>query len=150
MCRTVLIKLTSVCCAVSHPGSMTSRNEVVITMTAAPEAYKDGTGILSWYRDTHYLQDFLDEYAEGGNGTMTFHKESGRYEIRFLPNEFFPTDRKKQIPVAIQYLEDPDDDGNYPMDGVLVQGRIRSIDGVEFYEWKEKKLVRKEEYSDVL
>ena len=132
--------------------------EVTITMDAGPERYTDGRDIIEWYRNTGYLYDFLSEFANDNEGTMIFNNDSGRYEIRFIPNDSWPSDVKEQAKHA-SILEHPDDDGNYLIDGNYVDGIIRSINEVEFYEWKEikygkntpqKKFVLKSEYNDVL
>jgi hypothetical protein len=132
---------------------------VVLTMDATPETRTDGKGLIEWYTtETGYLNDFFTDFAKDEKGTMTFNKETGCYEVRFVPNEYWPKDVKEQARKAAMMLENPDDDGNYLIGREFVAGKIRSIQGVEFYEWKDitlgkrtnMKFVLKSEYEDVL
>ena len=133
--------------------------DVLLTMTATPEKDRHGRDIvIDWYTINGYLQDFLQDFADNEVGTMTFNTSSMRYEIRFSPNEYWPKDLKEQLRKASIFLECPDDDGNYLIDGNFMLGCIRSINGEEFYEWRDdtignhtsKKFLLKEEYYDVL
>lgn len=96
---------------------------VTIAFEARPEK-GTGQGIITWYTDYGYLSDFLEAYAEEGkmtyNGTL--------YEITFTPNESWPKDFEKQCLAAHICLENPDD-GNYPIDGYVVESKIRLING---------------------
>jgi len=102
---------------------------VTIAFDARPEKTMTGQGIISWYTDYGYLEDFLRDYAVNEDGKMTYNKETRLYEITFTPNESWPKDLQKQADEADIYLGNPDDDGNYPIDGYIVQGKIRFING---------------------
>jgi len=137
----------------------TPTDEVVITMTAKPEKDSHGTDVvIDWYTNNGALDDFLREVATDGKGTMTFNKSSSRYEIRFSPNEYWPKKVKEQIRKAAIFLENPDNNGNYLVDGEFMLSWIRSVNGEELYEWLDVKMgehitkdfVLKEEYSDIL
>ena len=133
----------------------TMQEEVTITFNAYPEKNKNGAGIIQWYVQNDYLDDFLSAFAKDKKGSMTFDNETGRYVIRFTKNEMWPADIKEQASDAAVYLQHLDDDGNYPIDGEIVDSIIRSINGVEFYEWKENswgtlKFMLKDEYYDAL
>ena len=104
-------------------------DQVVITMRAGPEEYKDGRGIIEWYTDTDYLGDFLDVFAADGKGTMTYDRKTGLYEIRFTKNQHWPEDLTVQRGEVIAYLETPDDDGNYLLNGNFVSSTIQTING---------------------
>ena len=103
---------------------------VVIVMDARPEKTMTGKGIIDWYTKNGYLAEFLDQFANGV-GEMTYNKKTLLYEIRFEPNESWPKTFEEQVDDANMYLQNPDDDGNYPIDGYVVEGSIRSIDGKE-------------------
>jgi len=107
---------------------------VVIAMDASPEKKLNGKGIIDWYTQNGYLNDFLEPFAVDGEGEMTYNKETRLYEIRFKPNESWPKTLVKQASEAHIALSNPDDDGNYPIDGHVVTAMIRSIDGHEFYD----------------
>ena len=102
---------------------------VTIEFDARPEKTMTGQGIISWYTDYGYLGDFLDAYAVNQDGKMTYNKTTRRYEITFTPNESWPKTLEKQASEADIYLGNPDDDGNYLIDGYVVQGKILSING---------------------
>ena len=106
---------------------------MIISFTARPEKSVEGQGIIKWYTDTGYLGDFLEEYAQG-DGVMTYNKSSRLYEISFTPNEFWPKTLEEQASAA-DVLANPDDDGNYPIDGYVVESKIRLIDGMEVNVW---------------
>jgi len=121
-------------------------------MTAWPEDYKDGFGIITWYINNGYLADFLDEFAIDNIGEMIFNKATGRYEILFMPNESWPVTVVEQAYQTAMYLQNQDIDGNYLIEGRPVSASIRAIGGCEFYEWKEEMQCEKlkEEYMGVL
>ena len=131
----------------------TTSDKIIITMNAYPSK-----GIIDWYINNYYLDDFFEACAKDAKGTMIYNNESRRYEICFRKNEYFSKDIKKQAEIAADYLQDPDQDGTYLINGFIVRGIIRSINGIEFYEWKEynirehiiKKFELKSEYIDVL
>ena len=137
----------------------TPTDEVVLTLNATPEKDMKGTDVvIGWYTNNDYLDDFLQEFATDGKGTMTFNTSTSRYEIRFSPNEYWPKNVKEQIRKAAIYLENPDDDGNYLVDGEFMLSWLRSVNGEELYEWRNVKkdgqitqeFVLKEEYDDIL
>lgn len=97
---------------------------VTIAFEARPEKLT-GQGIISWYTDYGYLSDFLEAYAE--DGKMTYN--GSLYEITFTPNESWPKDFEKQCLAAHICLENPGDDGNYPIDGYVVESKICFING---------------------
>jgi hypothetical protein len=103
----------------------------IIELLAKPEKETNGKGIIDWYMNTGYLGDFLEAYAAGGFGEMTYNKETRLYEIHFAPSEAWPKTLEGQVDEADIYLGNPDDDGNYPIDGYVVEGEIRSINGVD-------------------
>jgi len=123
-------------------------------MTATPE---HGTTVIDWYTGNGYLHDFFEEVAREV-GTMTFCPSSKRYTICFSPNEHWPKHVGEQARLASILLENPDEDGNYLIDGHFMQGCIRSINGEELYEWKDvkmgkhttKQFVLKEEYASYI
>jgi len=100
---------------------------VIIAMNARPEKSIGGQGIIDWYTKYGYLSDFLDVYAT--EGKMIYNKVSRLYEIHFTPNESWPKTLEAQAEEAETYLGNPDDDGNYPIDGYTVEAQIRFIDG---------------------
>lgn len=102
---------------------------VTIKFDARPEKKMGGQGIISWYTDYGYLGDFLEAYAVETDVKMTYN--SGLYEITFTPNESWPTKLDDQAVAAHIYLSNPDDDGNYPIDGYVVVAHIRYINGKE-------------------
>jgi hypothetical protein len=103
---------------------------VIIVIDARPENKFDGQGIIEWYTENGYLSNFLEENSDG-NGVMTYNKMTHLYEIKFTPNEFWPLDLQRQIDMADIYLSNPDDDGNFPIDGYVVEAKIISINGVK-------------------
>jgi hypothetical protein len=102
-------------------------SNVVIAMNARPEKSIGGQGIIDWYTKYGYLNDFLEIYAT--EGKMTYNKTTRLYEIHFTPNEFWPKTLESQAEAADTCLGNPDDDGNYPIDGYTVEANIRFIDG---------------------
>ena len=104
-------------------------------MAAGPEKFKDGSGIITWYVNNGCLGDFLEEFAADNVGEMSFNKMTGLYEIRFIPNEYWPTTITEQAYRAATYLQNPDDEGNYMIGGRTVHATILSIGGCE---WKEE------------
>jgi hypothetical protein len=153
-------KLTGHYASVWYVGQMTTpTDEVVLTLNATPEKDMEGTDVvIGWYTNNGYLDDFLKDFANDGKGTMTYNQNTSRYEIRFSPNEYWPKNVKEQIRKAAIYLENPDDDGNYLVDGEFMLSSIRSVNGEELYEWRDfktgkhtiKEFVLKEEYDDIL
>jgi hypothetical protein len=115
---------------VASPKKTTSPKKVVISMDASPEKKMDGSGIVKWYTENGYLQDFLNDCSIGG-GEMIYNKTTRLYEISFVPNASWPKTLERQVSEAEIYLTNPDDDGNYPIDGHVVTGVIRSINGVK-------------------
>lgn len=103
--------------------------KVIIALSARPEKNMDGSGIIDWYTNNGYLGDFLEAYAAGGFGEMTYNKQTRLYEISFQPNEAWPKNEEKQDIEAHVYLGNPDDDGNYPIDGYNVECEIKSVNG---------------------
>jgi hypothetical protein len=101
----------------------------VVAFSARPEKEMDGQGIVTWYTENGYLGDFLEAYAEDGFGEMVYNKENRLYEIRFTPNDAWPKTAQEQAGEADIYLSNPDDDGNYPIDGYVVVGEICYING---------------------
>ena len=102
---------------------------VTIAFDARPEKSLTGQGIITWYTDYGYLSDFLEALAVNAEGKMSYNKESRLYEITFMPNEYWPKTLQAQAVEANIYLGSPDDDGNYPIDGYVVEGKIRFING---------------------
>jgi len=100
---------------------------VTITFAARPEKSMAGQGIISWYTDYGFLGDFLEAYAE--HGKMSYNKETRLYEITFTPNKNWPKTLEEQADEADIYLGNPDNNGNYPIDGYVVEGKILSING---------------------
>ena len=100
---------------------------VTIAFDARPEKKLMGQGIIGWYTDYGYLSDFLEAYAVEAEGKMIYN--GSLYEITFTPNESWPKDFEKQCLAAHICLENPDDDGNYPIDGYVVESKIRYING---------------------
>jgi len=101
---------------------------VIIAFWASPEKKTNGQGIIHWYTKYGYLSDFLEANSTG-EGIMTYNKTTHLYEIHFIPNESWPKEFFKQALEAHIYLSNPDDDGNYPINGIVVEAEIRSIDG---------------------
>jgi len=104
-------------------------NNVVIAFKARPEKKANGQGIIDWYTDNGYLGEFLEAYAVNSSGEMTYNKTSRLYEINFAPNDSWPKEHRKQVDEAEIYLGNPDDDGNYPIDGYVVECEIISVNG---------------------
>jgi hypothetical protein len=100
---------------------------VTITFDARPEKTLTGQGIISWYTDYGYLSDFLESNAVNAEGKMTYNGK--HYEITFMPSEYWPKTLQAQADEANIYLGNPDDDGNYPIDGYVVEGKILFING---------------------
>jgi len=100
---------------------------VVIAMHARPEKSIRGEGIIEWYTNYGYLNDFLEVFAT--EGKMIYNEVTRLYEIHFTPNEYWPKTLQSQAREADIYLGTPDDDGNYPIDGYTVEAQIRFIDG---------------------
>lgn len=101
--------------------------KTVIAFSARPEKNMKGQGIINWYRDHGYLDDFLDAYAT--DGEMTYNTLTGLYEISFTPNNAWPNTLQEQADEADVYLGNPDDDGNYPISGYIVTAQIHTING---------------------
>jgi hypothetical protein len=101
----------------------------IIAFKARPEKEMNGQGIITWYTENGYLSDFLQAYATDGFGEMVYNKESRLYEIRFTSNESWPKKIHDQANEADIYLGNPDDDGNYMIDGYVVEGEIHTING---------------------
>lgn len=101
--------------------------KVVIAMDARPEKTMNGQGIIDWYTNYGYLDDFLEAYAI--DGKMIYNDVTSLYEVHFTPNESWPRTFESQAKAADICLANPDDDGNYPIDGYTVESHIRFIDG---------------------
>ena len=101
--------------------------KTVIAFTARPEQSVRGQGIINWYTNHGYLDDFLEAFAL--EGEMTYNTTTNLYEISFVPNEFWPKTLEKQAQEADICLGNPDDDGNYPINGYVVTAQIKSING---------------------
>jgi len=101
----------------------------IVAMKARPEKDIGGQGIIDWYTNNGYLGEFLEAYAAGGCGEMTYNKVTGLYEIYFNHSEAWPKTLEKQAIELDVYLANPDDDGNYPIDGYVVESEIISING---------------------
>ena len=101
----------------------------MIAFDARPEKKNNGEGIISWYTDHGYLGEFLEAYAVNGEGKMTYNKVTHLYVVTFTPNESWPKTLEKQAFEAHIYLGNPDDDGNYPIDGYVVECQILYING---------------------
>ena len=99
----------------------------IIVFEARPEKKVEGKGIIEWYTNYGYLDDFLEAYAS--EGKMIYNKDTLLYEIHFTPNELWPKTLQKQTEEADIYLSNPDNNGNYPIDGYVVVGQLRFIDG---------------------
>jgi hypothetical protein len=98
---------------------------VIIAFDARPEK-GTGQGIIGWYTDYGYLSDFLEAVAVNAEGKITYN--GSLYEITFMPNEYWPNTLQGQADEANIYLGNPDD-GNYPIDGYVVESKIRFING---------------------
>jgi len=103
----------------------------VIAFDARPEKKMNGQGIIEWYTDYCYLSDFLESYAL--DGKMIYNEKTLLYEIHFTPNEDWPTTLEKQTLAADISLSNPDNNGNYPIDGYVVTAQVRFIDGHKVY-----------------
>jgi len=103
--------------------------QVVIAMKCSPEKTLNGSGIINWFNNYGYLNEFLDACAENGVGNITYNNKTYLHEITFIPNKSWPKTLYLQALEANIYLGNPDDDGNYPIDGMCVTSEIRFIDG---------------------
>ena len=101
--------------------------KTVIAFSARPERTMNGQGIIDWYTNHGYLDDFLETFAL--EGEMTYNKTTRLYEISFTPNEAWPKTLQAQAQEADICLGNPDDDGNYPINGYVVTAQIKTIDG---------------------
>jgi hypothetical protein len=99
----------------------------VIVFEARPEKKMNGKGIIEWYTNHGYLGDFLEAYAS--DGKMIYNEKTRLYEIHFTPNKLWPKTLQEQTEEADIYLSNPDSNGNYPIDGYVVVGQLRFIDG---------------------
>ena len=99
----------------------------VIVFEARPEKQLNGKGIIEWYTNYGYLGDFLEAYAS--EGKMIYNKETRLYEVHFTPNKLWPKTLQEQKDEADIYLSNPDNNGNYPIDGYVVVGKVLFIDG---------------------
>jgi len=107
---------------------MASKKMTVVALKARPERDRNGQGIIDWYTKHGYLTEFLDQVADG-KGEMKYNNTTDLYEISFMPNERWPKTFEKQTDDANIYLSNPDDDGNYPINGYNVEAEIVSING---------------------
>lgn len=104
------------------------KRKTVVALKARPEREMNGQGIIDWYTNNGYLDEFLEQFA-GGKGEMAYNQTTGVYEIRFVPSEMWPKTFEKQVQEAGIYLQNPDDDGNYPINGYNVEAQIVSVNG---------------------
>ena len=107
---------------------MAAKKMTVVALKARPEPTMNGQGIIDWYTNHGYLADFLEQVADG-KGEMTYNNTTNLYEISFMPSERWPKTFQGQTDDANIYLQNPDDDGNYPINGYNVEAEIVSSNG---------------------
>ena len=104
------------------------KRKTVVALKARPEREMNGQGIINWFTNHGYLGEFLEQFADG-KGEMTYNKTSRLYEISFIPNAAWPKTFEEQMEDVNIYLSNPDDDGNYPINGYNVEVEIISVNG---------------------